>query len=142
MKQIPWSQAIKTATPITSNKGTKLGTGRVKGALGSAPNFSNSANELSSAIGLYEGHTCNNAFPKKWTWQPGREVTNMEDMALGLGAGNEILVAQILDSKGVKRKMKVPEKPPIEINSNSRASDEKKFYEVFHNKTNKKFIAK
>lgn len=109
MGQIPWGEFIKTQTLITSDNGTKLGTGSVDPNVYATPNNTNSPSAMGSAIGLYQGRTCKNASPPKHTWQPGQEASIMEFLAAGLGAGNEAMVAKILESKGVRRKAPVIE---------------------------------
>lgn len=119
MGQIPWAEFIKTQTLITNENGTKLGTGSVDPNVYATPNNTNSASAMGSAIGLYQGRTCKNASPPKHTWQPGQEASIMEFLEAGLGAGNEAMVAKILESKGVRRKT-----PAQEVVSNATDSSQ------------------
>lgn len=109
---IPWYEFIKPTTQITRGSPLGLGTGNVNSSIYATPNATSSSSSFGSAIGLYEGKTCKNASPPKKTWQPGSEASIMEFLDAGLGAGNEELVAKILESKGVRRKITVP--PPAE----------------------------
>ncbi len=122
MGQVPWGEFIKNETLITNNGGTKLGTGMVNPNVHATPNNTNSPGRLGSAIGLYEGRTCKNANPPKATWQPGREASIMEFLDAGLGAGNEAMVAKILESRGVRRKEAPPESVSTAVNSSIRRS--------------------
>lgn len=115
MGDIPWSEFIKSETLITNSGGTKLGTGEVNRSLYATPNTTNGPSATSSAIGLYQGQTCKNALPPKTTWQPGREASIMEFLSAGLGAGNEAMVAKILDSKGLRKKEHLPETASSEV---------------------------
>lgn len=117
MGDIPWSEFIKSETLITNNAGTKLGTGEVNRSLYATPNTTNGPSATSSAIGLYQGQTCKNALPPKTTWQPGREASIMEFLSAGLGAGNEAMVAKILDSKGLRKKEQLVEHLPAQATS-------------------------
>jgi hypothetical protein len=119
--QIPWNEFIKPSTPITNGSAPlSLGTGQVNHEMNSAVNSSQSVVSLGSVIGLYEGNTCKNMTPPKKTWQPGREASIMEFLAAGLGAGNEMMVAKILESRGVRRKIETPAPAPVSLNDNSR----------------------
>lgn len=109
---IPWYEFIKPTTKITRGNPLSLGTGNVDSSVYATPNSTATASSIGSVVGLYEGKTCKNASPPKKTWQPGREASIMEFLEAGLGAGNEELVAKILESKGVRRKVTVP--PPAE----------------------------
>lgn len=134
MGQIPWSGSIKNGTPITNNGGSALGTGNVSSSVYATPNNTNSPSTFGSAIGLYLGKTCRNANPFKATWQPGREASIMEFIEAGLGAGNEVTVDKILETRGAKRKAIVPENTistSPAINSDPRRN--KGSYEVIHN---------
>jgi len=102
---IPWYGFIKQQTLITRGSPLTLGTDSVDNSIHATPNSTNSPSAIGAAIGLYEGKTCKNANPPKKTWQPGREASIMEFLDAGLGAGNEQLVAKILESKGVRRKL-------------------------------------
>lgn len=115
MGDIPWGEFIKSETLITNNSETKLGTGAVNRSLYATPNTTNSPSSTSSAIGLYQGQTCKNANPPKSTWQPGREASIMEFLSAGLGAGNEAMVAKILESKGLRKKEQLPESASSEV---------------------------
>lgn len=119
---IPWYEFIKTSTQITRGNPLTLGTGNVNASVYATPNSTSSPSTIGSVIGLYEGKTCRNASPPKKTWQPGQEATIMEFLDAGLGAGNEELVAKILQSKGVRRKAVPP--PPAEtiVHNGARAA--------------------
>lgn len=120
--QIPWNEFIKSSTPITNGSAPlNLGTGVVNHEMNSAVNNSQSVVSLGSVIGLYEGNTCKNMNPPKKTWQPGREASIMEFLAAGLGAGNEMMVAKILESRGVRRKIETPAPGPVSVNETSRS---------------------
>ncbi len=109
--KIPWYSFIKPQTLITRGTPLTLGTDLVNNSVHATPNSTNAPSVMGAAIGLYEGKTCKNANPPKKTWQPGREASIMEFLDAGLGAGNEQLVAKILESRGVRRKL-AEENPP------------------------------
>ena len=118
MGQIPWSSLIKSTTPIS--RPPSLGTGIVNHSIYASPNTTSEPNKINSAVGLYEGKTCKNAaISKKISWQAGGEATIMEFLDAGLGAANEQIVAKILESKGVRRKVSVTSTPPGVVDSRS-----------------------
>ncbi|AUN98426.1 hypothetical protein DOM21_09040 [Bacteriovorax stolpii] len=88
-----------------------------------AKNNSNDPTVLGASIGLYEGKTCAAATPPKKTWQPGGEVTIMDQLAAGLGAGNEYLVAKALESRGVQKKITVSEEFSLYVNNTKREAE-------------------
>jgi len=118
MGQIPWASLIKSTTPIS--RPPSLGTGVVNHSTYSSANTSSGPNKVNSAVGLYEGKTCKNtSISKNVSWQPGGEASIMEFLDAGLGAANEQIVAKILASKGVRRKVAVAMPAPNIIDSNS-----------------------
>lgn len=134
MGQIPWSDFIRETTLITNT--TNLGTGSVDPGVYATPNTSNSPSAISSAIGLYKGRTCKLATPPKATWQPGREATIMEFLDAGLGAGNEAIIAKILDSKGVRRKPVPPIETPVAVNDNHSREPKESVSNVIDSRSN------
>jgi hypothetical protein len=118
MGQIPWGSLIKSTTPIS--RPPFLGTAQVNFSTQSSWNNSSNPNKLNSAIGLYEGKTCKNAtINKKVSWLPGGESSIMEKLSAGLGSANEQIVAKILASKGVRRKVAGAIPNPSVVDSNS-----------------------
>ncbi len=120
MGNIPWAGIIKPQTLITNIP--NLGTASVDHSTLATPNSGNSVSPLVSVVGLYRGKTCDNAVIPKVSWNPGREASIMQYLEAGIGAGNEQIVARILDSKGVPRKLNAP--PPLSksINDSNRES--------------------
>jgi len=105
MGQIPWFGDINTNTPITNTGGTRLGTGDVDFGNKAPTNMSDMPQALSEPTGLYRGKICNQAVPKKISWQPGAGATVMENIEAGLGAPLERIVEKMLVSKGAKMKL-------------------------------------
>jgi hypothetical protein len=134
MGQIPWAEFIKSETPITHSGGTLLGTDGVNHDMYATPNSTGAASRMGSPVGLYEGKTCKSAVPAMTTWQPGREASIMEFVAAGLGAGNEMTIAKALESRGVRRKIPLPEYTSAAINSEARGN------KAIENGTNSKSI--
>ena len=120
MNAIPWKTLISENTPITRSTKLQLGTGSVNSTVFATPNSTNSTSTLGSKIGLYEGKTCINATPPKKTWQPGQEASIMEFLDAGLGASNEVMVENILKSRGVLLKNEEIKPLPIEVNNETR----------------------
>jgi hypothetical protein len=60
---------------------------------------------LSEPIGLYEGKTCRQYGNSVRTWQPGGTATIMDVLDAGLGGPLEIVVDDILKSRGFKKKL-------------------------------------
>jgi hypothetical protein len=117
MGDLPWSSAIKETTLITN--GSNLGTGAIN-TIYATPNTTNSPSTIGAPVGMYKGQTCANATPAVHTWQPGGEVTIMDKLAAGLGAGNEFMVAKALESRGVRKKEAAPEVTNTGVNDSRR----------------------
>lgn len=117
MNQIPWNDLIFAQTKITTVP--YLGTGTVNHDMYSSSNNSDRPNNIVSVIGLYRAHVCDNAIPIKYSWQPGREATIMEFLDAGLGGANEQIVAKILASRGVRRKLVAARPLPPSVNNST-----------------------
>jgi hypothetical protein len=139
MGQIPWAEFIKGETKITHSSETQLGTDTINHEMYATPNATRASSRMGSVVGLYEGYTCKNAVPPMATWQPGREATIMEFTAAGLGAGNEMMVAKALESRGVRKKEAAAEETSTAINNENRNN---KPYDVIYNSAGSRTIAK
>ena len=112
MWDIPWFKKIEDRTPITNSGGKQLGTGTVDSNTKAGVNYSDSPSALSEPIGLYEGKTCRQYGASVRTWQPGGTATIMDVLEAGLGGPMEIVVDDILKSRGFKKKLdKTPDAP-------------------------------
>jgi|GEM_PF-826449 len=100
---ISWYSHILDSTLITNTSGTQLGTGAIALTPGARPNSGNTPIENDTPIGLYRGRTCNNAVPVKVSWHPGGSASIMDDLSYGLGRANEVIVQEILESRGLRR---------------------------------------
>ena len=138
-KQIPWYSLILPTTFITHNNQSKLGTDQVNSTSHATQNTTNLPTKLGAAVGLYQGKTCVSATPPLVTWQPGKEVTIMENLDAGLGQGCEEIVEKILISRGLELKMSIDEieSVKLEIANHGRNADLKNFNENLNGVTGK-----
>jgi len=128
MKQVPWRNHIETSTKITQGSmgSKKLGTGKVNNSVASPLNDSDSPAPISKSLGLYKGTSCSKATQaNKYTlWHPGYEKTIMKDLSVGLGRANELIVKDILESRGVGfKETAMLSSPPPDVNDNSLSKD-------------------
>jgi hypothetical protein len=105
MWDIPWFKKIENRTPITNSGGKQIGTGSVDSQAKAGTNYSDVPSALSEPIGLYEGKTCRQYGNSVRTWQPGGTATIMDVLDAGLGGPLEIVVDDILKSRGFKKKL-------------------------------------
>ena len=105
--KIPWYKRIISRTPITNTNGTRLGTGVVDSGQNAPANYSDSPLILAQPIGLYEGRTCRQSPKKIRTWQPGGTATIMDNLDAGMGGAMEVIVDDVLKSRGFKKKIEI-----------------------------------
>lgn len=112
---IKWYAVIASTTPITNGGGSRLNLGTTtSSAQAIAPrNLSTSPTTVGSAIGLYRGRTaCKNASRPFYLWHPGQERNVMENLDMGLGRANEVIVTRLLLERGANY---LPEHDPERV---------------------------